>query len=134
MADRDTLVHGLLVKAVDGNARINPLVLVSRRAAEDMLGFAGEFGLTSVALRPYLGWSRAAVWWRQVRRATWWLERSDGFVAGLNPHYAVRFWSWRSGDRAGPLSTAARVPSDGIARWFCGAEITKYLNLEPTHL
>jgi P27 family predicted phage terminase small subunit len=49
MADRDETMHGLLIKTTDGNARRNPLVKVAADAAEDMLRFAGEFGLTPVA-------------------------------------------------------------------------------------
>ena len=49
MADRDEQMHGLLVKTVDGNARRNPLVKIAADAAEDMLRFAGEFGLTPIA-------------------------------------------------------------------------------------
>jgi P27 family predicted phage terminase small subunit len=49
MADRDETMHGLLVKTVDGNARRNPLVKIASDAAEDMLRFAGEFGLTPIA-------------------------------------------------------------------------------------
>jgi P27 family predicted phage terminase small subunit len=49
MADRDEHMHGLLIKTVDGNARRNPLVKIAADAAEDMLRFAGEFGLTPVA-------------------------------------------------------------------------------------
>ncbi|MCK1303899.1 phage terminase small subunit P27 family [Bradyrhizobium sp. 24] len=49
MADRDETMHGLLVKTVDGNARRNPLVKIANDAAEDMLRYAGEFGLTPIA-------------------------------------------------------------------------------------
>jgi P27 family predicted phage terminase small subunit len=49
MADRDETMHGLLIKATDGNARRNPLIKIAADAAEDMLRFAGEFGLTPVA-------------------------------------------------------------------------------------
>ena len=49
MADRDENMHGLLIKTTDGNARRNPLVKIAADAAEDMLRFAGEFGLTPVA-------------------------------------------------------------------------------------
>jgi phage terminase small subunit len=37
------------VKTVDGNPRRNPLVKIAADGAEDMLRFAGEFGLTPVA-------------------------------------------------------------------------------------
>jgi P27 family predicted phage terminase small subunit len=49
MADRDETMHGLLVKTVDGNARRNPLLKIASDAAEDMMRFAGEFGLTPIA-------------------------------------------------------------------------------------
>ncbi|MBR1174877.1 phage terminase small subunit P27 family [Bradyrhizobium sp. KB893862 SZCCT0404] len=49
IANRDEIMHGLLVKTADGNARRNPLVKIASDAAEDMLRFAGEFGLTPVA-------------------------------------------------------------------------------------
>ncbi len=49
MADRDEAMHGLLIKGTDGNARRNPLVKIAADAADDMLRFAGEFGLTPVA-------------------------------------------------------------------------------------
>lgn len=49
IAANDPAMSGLLVKSVDGNVRINPLVVMSRKAAEDMLRFAGEFGMTPVA-------------------------------------------------------------------------------------
>jgi phage terminase small subunit len=37
-------MHGLIVKAADGNARRNPLVKIASDAA-----FASEFGLTPIA-------------------------------------------------------------------------------------
>ena len=37
------------VKTVDGNPRRNPLVKIAADAAEDMLRFAGELGLTPIA-------------------------------------------------------------------------------------
>jgi P27 family predicted phage terminase small subunit len=49
MADRDEHMNGLLIKTTDGNARRNPLIKIASDAAEDMLRFAGEFGLTPVA-------------------------------------------------------------------------------------
>jgi P27 family predicted phage terminase small subunit len=58
-------MHGLLVKTTDGNARRNPLLKIAADAAEDMLRFAGEFGLTPVArTRLASGSSSAAI-------ATW---------------------------------------------------------------
>jgi P27 family predicted phage terminase small subunit len=49
MADHDQTMHGLLIKTTDGNAKRNPLVKIAADAADDMLRFAGEFGLTPVA-------------------------------------------------------------------------------------
>jgi P27 family predicted phage terminase small subunit len=49
VAERDTVTHGLLIKTTDGNARRNPLVKVAADAANDMVRYAGEFGLTAVA-------------------------------------------------------------------------------------
>jgi P27 family predicted phage terminase small subunit len=48
IADNDSM-HGLLVKAVDGNVHRNPLIKIAADAASDMLRFAGKFGLTPVA-------------------------------------------------------------------------------------
>jgi Phage terminase, small subunit len=45
--DRDENMHGPLIKTTDGNARRNPLVKIA--VEDDMLRFAGEFGLTPVA-------------------------------------------------------------------------------------
>jgi hypothetical protein len=41
--------RGLIIKTVDGNARRNPMVKIAADAANDMIPFAGEFGLTPVA-------------------------------------------------------------------------------------
>src|ERR1700736_878819 len=49
MADRDETMHGLLIKTTDGNAKRNPLVKIAADAAQDMLAYAGHFGLTPVA-------------------------------------------------------------------------------------
>jgi P27 family predicted phage terminase small subunit len=42
-------MHGLLIRTADGSARRNPLVKIASDAAEDMLRFANEFGLTAAA-------------------------------------------------------------------------------------
>ena len=42
-------MHGLLIKTADGNAKRNPLVKIAADAAQDMLAYAGHFGLTPVA-------------------------------------------------------------------------------------
>ena len=58
MATSDPVMSGLLVRTTMGDARRNPLVKVAADAADDMLKFAAEFGLTPVA-RARLG---AAGW------------------------------------------------------------------------
>ena len=49
MAERDQLMHGLIVKTQSGGAAPNPLVLIAQNAARDMVRFASEFGLTPAA-------------------------------------------------------------------------------------
>jgi P27 family predicted phage terminase small subunit len=49
MAERDPVMHGLIVKSRAGAAMQNPIVLTARQAANDMLRFAAEFGLTPAA-------------------------------------------------------------------------------------
>jgi P27 family predicted phage terminase small subunit len=50
MSKRDETTHGLLVKrGSDGNAVRNPLVQIAADAANNMLRFAREFGLTPLA-------------------------------------------------------------------------------------
>jgi P27 family predicted phage terminase small subunit len=49
MADRDSVTHGLMVKAATGSVMQNPLVLTVRQSANDMVRFASEFGLTPAA-------------------------------------------------------------------------------------
>jgi P27 family predicted phage terminase small subunit len=44
----DHAMHGLLIKR-DNSVAVNPLVVVSRKAANDMVRFASEFGLTPAA-------------------------------------------------------------------------------------
>jgi P27 family predicted phage terminase small subunit len=48
VADRDEHMRGLLIKT-EGGARRNPLVKLAADAADQMLTFASEFGLTPVA-------------------------------------------------------------------------------------
>jgi P27 family predicted phage terminase small subunit len=48
MADKDA-TKGLLVRSNAGSPMVNPLVKIARNAANDMLKFAGEFGMTPVA-------------------------------------------------------------------------------------
>jgi P27 family predicted phage terminase small subunit len=49
MAAADPVMHGLLVKGSEGQARSNPLVRIASEAAADMLRFASEFGFTPAA-------------------------------------------------------------------------------------
>jgi P27 family predicted phage terminase small subunit len=49
MADRDAVTHGLMVKNANGSAMQNPIVLTIRQAGNDMVRFAGEFGLSPAA-------------------------------------------------------------------------------------
>jgi P27 family predicted phage terminase small subunit len=58
MAAGDPVMSGLLVKGRDGDVAQNPLVPIARKAAQDMLRFAAQFGLTAAA-RARLG---AAGW------------------------------------------------------------------------
>jgi P27 family predicted phage terminase small subunit len=48
-AAKDPATHGILIKAADGNARINPLLKAANAAAEDMVKFASEFGMSPAA-------------------------------------------------------------------------------------
>jgi phage terminase small subunit len=38
-----------LIKEVAGNPRLNPMVSIARKAAADMVRYAGEFGLSPAA-------------------------------------------------------------------------------------
>jgi P27 family predicted phage terminase small subunit len=49
MAKRDEATSALLIKDVAGNARANPLVRIAARAADDMVSFAGHFGMSPAA-------------------------------------------------------------------------------------
>lgn len=49
MSDNDPLTSGLLVKTRSGDAAQNPLVSIERKAARDMVRYAGEFGMTPAA-------------------------------------------------------------------------------------
>jgi P27 family predicted phage terminase small subunit len=49
MADKDPVMRGLIVRSKAGTAMENPLVYTSRRAAQEMLRFASEFGFTPAA-------------------------------------------------------------------------------------
>lgn len=49
VAKKDPLFKGMMIKTTGGNWIQNPLVGVARRAADDMLKFAAEFGMTPSA-------------------------------------------------------------------------------------
>ena len=49
MAERDAVTRGLMVKSGSGNAMQNPIVLTIRQAGNDMVRYAGEFGLSPAA-------------------------------------------------------------------------------------
>jgi hypothetical protein len=49
MADGDPVFLGLMVKGSKGQARQNPLLVVSRMAARDMIRAADEFGFSPAA-------------------------------------------------------------------------------------
>jgi P27 family predicted phage terminase small subunit len=49
MASNDPVMRGLIVKSKAGTAMENPLVYTSRRAAQEMLRVAAEFGFTPAA-------------------------------------------------------------------------------------
>jgi P27 family predicted phage terminase small subunit len=49
MGERDQATSGLLIKTSSGDATQNPLVGIARRAAADMVRFAGEFGMSPAA-------------------------------------------------------------------------------------
>jgi phage terminase small subunit len=59
MAAKDPVTSGLLIKSQgNGDAIQNPLLGIARRAANDMVRYAGEFGM-SPAARARI---RAGVW------------------------------------------------------------------------
>jgi P27 family predicted phage terminase small subunit len=49
MAAKDPVSAGLLIRSQGGDAIQNPLVGVARRAAADMVRYAGEFGMSPAA-------------------------------------------------------------------------------------
>jgi P27 family predicted phage terminase small subunit len=49
MASNDRVMRGLIVRSKAGTAMENPLVYTSRRAAQEMLRVASEFGFTPAA-------------------------------------------------------------------------------------
>jgi P27 family predicted phage terminase small subunit len=60
MAKSDAVTKGLLIKTTNGNAIQNPLVGIANKAANDMMRFAAEFGMTpSARARINLGDSKA---------------------------------------------------------------------------
>jgi P27 family predicted phage terminase small subunit len=46
MAERDQVMHGLIVKTQSGGGAANPLVWIAAAAARDMNRFASEFGMS----------------------------------------------------------------------------------------
>jgi phage terminase small subunit len=49
MAQRDPATAALLIRGTDGSAASNPLVCIARSAADAMMRFAGELGMTPIA-------------------------------------------------------------------------------------
>jgi P27 family predicted phage terminase small subunit len=49
IADKDPVMRGLIIKGSKGTAIENPLAYIARRAAQEMLRFAVEFGFTPAA-------------------------------------------------------------------------------------
>lgn len=49
MAKSDAVTKGLLIKTTNGNAIQNPLLGIANKAANDMVRFAAEFGMTPSA-------------------------------------------------------------------------------------
>jgi P27 family predicted phage terminase small subunit len=49
VAANDPTTHGLLIKTVEGDARVSPIAKISRKAASDMVRFASEFGFSPAA-------------------------------------------------------------------------------------
>jgi P27 family predicted phage terminase small subunit len=70
-AEKDPATHGILIKAADGNARVNPLLKAANAAAEDMVRFASEFGMTPAARARVA----AGIAWRQDK------SKFDGLLA-----------------------------------------------------
>jgi P27 family predicted phage terminase small subunit len=52
MAERDAVMHGLIVKTQSGGAAANPLVWIASSAARDMVRYAAEFGMSPAARSP----------------------------------------------------------------------------------
>lgn len=49
MAERDPVMHGLIVRTQSGGAAANPLVWIAANAARDMVRYAAEFGMSPAA-------------------------------------------------------------------------------------
>jgi P27 family predicted phage terminase small subunit len=101
IAAGDPNMAGLLIKTTDGNPRRNPLVKIASDAAEDMLTFAGQFGLTPVA-RSRL----AAGGWEPRHRAA---ANSTGSLATARKEKA------RGGDASGPKESHSDERADPTA-------------------
>ena len=48
LAERDETTRGLLIKSAEG-PKANPLTKIASRAAEDMVSFAAQFGMSPIA-------------------------------------------------------------------------------------
>ena len=51
MQANDPIMNGMIIKTKYGDAAMNPLVIIVRKHAGDMVRFAAEFGLTPAARR-----------------------------------------------------------------------------------
>ena len=50
MTKRDPVTHGLIIRSTNTKAPMqNPLVLIAKQAASDMVRYASEFGMTAAA-------------------------------------------------------------------------------------
>lgn len=49
MQANDPVMNGLIIKTKYGDAAVNPLISIARKAAADMVRYAAEFGLTPAA-------------------------------------------------------------------------------------
>lgn len=49
LAEKDDKTHALLIRSGDGNPKANPQLRIASRAAQDMVSFASQFGMTPIA-------------------------------------------------------------------------------------
>ena len=71
MAERDPVMHGLIVRTQSGGAAANPLVWIAANAARDMVRYAAELGMSPAARS----------------RINAGVDLDDGKFAGLIPGY-----------------------------------------------